>query len=154
MPDRAPSLNAAAVQFSSPPGALSTVGAELGISQAVCLPANASIVITSGQCGFRDDLSISPRLDEQIEMTLLNAQKTLRAAGVDNGLTSVYQITLYALQIDDELVRIWREMKRKYIGSHAPVETGVTVPALYGGAKVEMTFYAVGGRGSGPSQRL
>ncbi|KAF0328172.1 endoribonuclease l-psp, partial [Colletotrichum asianum] len=106
---------------------------------------HGSIVITSGQCGFRDDLSISPRLDEQIEMTLLNAQKTLRAAGVDNGLTSVYQITLYALQIDDELVRIWREMKRKYMGSHAPVETGVTVPALYGGAKVEMTFYAVGG---------
>ncbi|EQB43636.1 hypothetical protein GCG54_00003520 [Colletotrichum gloeosporioides] len=154
MPVREQLLNAAAVHFSSPPGALSAVGSELGISQAVCLPANASIVITSGQCGFHEDLSISPRLDEQIEMTLLNAQKTLRAAGVDDGLMSVYQITLYALQIDGELVRIWREMKRKYMSSRAPVETGVTVPALYGGAKVEMTFYAVGGRGSGPSQKL
>ncbi|KAK7403430.1 hypothetical protein QQX98_010796 [Neonectria punicea] len=154
MPEHPSPLNAAGVRFSSPPGTLSAVGSELAIAQAVSLPSDARTVITSGQCGFRDDLSISPDLKEQIETTFLNAEKTLRAAGVADGLQGVYQITLYALQIDDELVQIWREMKMRYMGRHTPVETAVTVPALYGGARVEMTFYAVAGRGPELSQKL
>ncbi|KAF2793429.1 YjgF-like protein [Melanomma pulvis-pyrius CBS 109.77] len=153
MPEH-PSTNAIGVQFSSPPGHLSKVGAELGISQAVSLPSDARTVITSGQYGFREDLSISPDLKEQVEMTLLNATRTLQAAGVEDGLRAVYQTTLYALRIDDELVQICRELKKKYMGGRAPVETGVTVPALYGGARVEMTFYAVASREQALNQKL
>lgn len=130
------------VCFFSPPGSLSTVAAEIGISQVVSLPSNIRTVITSGQCGFREDLSISTNLKEQMEMTFLNAEKTLQAAGVRDGLQAVYQMTIYALQIDAEFDETWRELRTKYMGSHMPVGTAVTVPALYRGARVEMTFYA------------
>lgn len=126
-------------------GALAQAGETLGVSQAVSIPASARIVVTSGQLGFRDDLSISENLGEQLEQLLQNAQNVLVASGVNDGLRSVYQITLYMLEMSDELVVEWKRAKAKFMGDLKPVETGVTVPALYGGAKVEMTFYAIAG---------
>ena len=133
------------IRFIDPTGPLARVSEDLGVSQAVSIPASARIVITSGQCGFRDDLSISQNLDEQIAQLLRNAETVLHAAGVEAGLKSVYQVTIYALEMTDELVTEWKKAKITYMGGIQPVETGVTVPALYGGAKVEMSFQAIAG---------
>lgn len=130
-------------QFIQGTGPLAEVGADLGVSQAVSLPAHARIIITSGQCGFREDLSISEDVGEQVKQIALNAHKLLQTAGAMEGLKAVYQITIYMTEMSDKLLVTWKELKDKY--GIKPIETGVTVPSLYGGAKVEMTFYAIGG---------
>ncbi|KAL2209974.1 YjgF-like protein [Sarocladium strictum] len=137
-------------RFINIPGALAKAGETLGVSQAVSIPANARIVVTSGQVGFREDLSISENLGEQLDQILQNAQRVLVASGVNDGLKSVYQITIYMLELSDELVVEWKRAKARFMGDVRPVETGVAVPALYGGAKMEMTFYAI----AGPDQKL
>ncbi|KXJ88144.1 Endoribonuclease L-PSP/chorismate mutase-like protein [Microdochium bolleyi] len=123
-------------------GALAQVSAILGLSQAVSIPTNGRIIITSGQCGFREDMTISDSMTEQIKQLARNAHKLLQEAGATGGLKDVFQVTVYMTEMTDELIESWKVMKNQY-GLKA-VETGVSVPQLYEGAKVEMTFYALG----------
>ncbi|UZP46483.1 hypothetical protein NXS19_014295 [Fusarium pseudograminearum] len=110
-------------QFIEGTGQLAQVSADLGVSQA---------------CGFREDLSISADVVEQVKQLALNAHELLQASGATGGLKDVYQVTIYMTEMSDALNTAWKELKNKY--GIRPIETGVTVPSLYGGAKVEMTF--------------
>ncbi|KAI5461027.1 Endoribonuclease L-PSP/chorismate mutase-like protein [Mariannaea sp. PMI_226] len=125
-----------------PQAGFSEISNQLKLSQAIVIPPNASLVVTSGQCGFKDDLSLPIDGREQIMLAWENAEKSLRAAGVTEGWKNVYQMTTYTPNMSDEWTNAMMEAKSKYMGNNRPAWTGVTVPSLYGGAIVEMTLYA------------
>lgn len=126
----------------NPPGQLQELSEALRLSQAVVIPANVATVVTSGQCGFRDDGSLEPDPRAQIFLAFKNAEKTLKAAGVTDGWKSVYHMTTYCPVVDDTFVESILAAKEKYLGTNRPAWTGVSVPRLYGGAVVEITLYA------------
>lgn len=131
------------VRAFNPFGHLASLADELHLSQAVVLPPNIHLVVTSGQCGFRDDFSLPEDITEQVMLAFENAEKTLKAAGVIDGWKSVYQLTTYAPELTEEWSKAITAAKGKYLGTNRPTWTGVTVPSLYGGAILEMTIYAV-----------
>lgn len=130
------------VRAYNPAGALNDLGEKLRLSQAVVLPPNAQIVITSGQCGFREDGSLSTDKREQIMQAFENADKTLREAGCKDGLKNVYQYTMYYPVADEDFVAGLVAAWDRYFGPTRPANTGVTVAELYGGAVIEITFNA------------
>src|SRR4051812_15143892 len=96
------SFKAHSVRAYSPSGVLSDVADNLTLSQAIVIPANARLVVTSGQCGFQEDGSLPSHVEEQISLAFANAEKTLKGAGVTDGWKSVYQMTTYAPDLSDE----------------------------------------------------
>ena len=130
------------VRAYNPAGALSELANKLSISQAVVLPPGSQLVVTSGQCGFHEDQSLPSDKSEQISQLFANADKSLREAGCRDGLKNVYQYTMYYPEMDDEFVKALVSARNHYFGDNRPTNTGVTVAGLYGGAVLEITFYA------------
>lgn len=87
------------IQAFNPPGLLSKLSDDLKFSQTIVLPPNASLVVTSGQCGFRKDGSVPEDVHKQIELALSNTKKTLHAAGVVQGWTNVYHVMTASISI-------------------------------------------------------
>ncbi|KAL2851249.1 Endoribonuclease L-PSP/chorismate mutase-like protein [Aspergillus pseudodeflectus] len=147
----------AGAQAFNPTGVLTDVANTLGLSQAIVIPPNASLIVTSGQCGFKENTDSFPAdINEEVMLAFANAERTLKEAGVADGWKQVYQLTTYAPSLDDEWLAAVQAAKEKHLGLNRPAWTGVTVPSLYGGARLEMTIYAfvpaAGGRAS--SERL
>lgn len=130
------------VRAFDPAGALTDVSNSLALSQAVVLPVGVQLVATSGQCGFREDGSLSSDKREQILQAFANADKTLREAGCPDGWKNVYQWILFYPGLDDESINALREARHKYLGDNRPAQTGVAVAGLYGGAVIEINVYA------------
>lgn len=126
----------------NPPGCLSQIAEKLRLSQAIIIPPNSSLVVTSGQCGFKEDLSFPPSVHEEVTLAFENAQRTLETAGVTEGWKNVYHITTYAPSMDEELLNAIQAAKERFLGANRPAWTGVTVRPIYGGARLEMTVYA------------
>ena len=126
----------------NPAGALSRLADKLSVSQAIILPPSARLVVTSGQCGFNEDLSLPSDKREQILKLFTNADKTLREAGCTDGLKNVYQYTMYYPEMEDEFVEALISARNEHFGDNRPTTTGVTVAGLWGGAILEITFYA------------
>lgn len=137
------SFNADGLRAFDPTG-LVNVSTALHLSQAVVIPAGVPLVATSGQCGFRDDGSISSDTREQILEAFANADKTLREAGCKDGWKNVYQWVLLYPPVDnaDEYIAALREARDKYLGDNRPAQTGVCVTKLYGGAVIEINVHA------------
>ncbi|KAK5046202.1 hypothetical protein LTR84_008659 [Exophiala bonariae] len=125
-----------------PAGALTEISNTLHLSQAVVLPVGVQLVATAGQCGFREDGSLSPDKREQILEAFSNADKTLREAGCKDGWKNVYQWILFHPGLDDEYIGALREAMGTYLGENRPAQTGVAVAGLWGGAIIEMNLYA------------
>jgi len=131
----------------NPPGFLMMLAEDLAASQAIVIPPNVSLVVLSGQCGFREDGTIPEDIHEQIALAFENAERSLKAARVNPGGKNVYQMTLYYANLNEALVAAINENKRKYLAANRPVLTGVKVPDMYGGLSFEMTLYAyIGGK--------
>lgn len=130
------------IQRCNPPGILSQVGEQLNLSQAVVLPPNASLVVTSGQAGVGEDGVVPEDTREQIRLAFQNAEKTLKTAGVVGGWNDVYQMTFYYIRMDDEFLSAWREIRKQYLGDNRPAVTGVQVAGLWENLRVELTLYA------------
>lgn len=86
------------IQAFNHPGLLSKLSDDLKLSQAIVLPPNASLVVTLGQCGFREDGSVPEDVHKQIELAFSNTKKTLHATGVVQGWTNVYHMTVCTIQ--------------------------------------------------------
>jgi enamine deaminase RidA (YjgF/YER057c/UK114 family) len=130
------------VQRFNPPGILSQISEQLNLSQAVVLPPNVSLVVTSGQAGVAEDGTIPDDTREQIKLAFANAEKTLKAAGAVGGWRDVYQMTFYCLRMDEEFLSAWRETRKQYLGDNRLAVTGVQVAGLWENLKVEMTLNA------------
>ncbi len=136
------SFTADGVRAFDPAGTLTDLSNRLFLSQAVVLPADVQLVVTSGQCGFREDGSLPADTREQVLMAFANADQVLREAGCKNGLKNVYQITLFYPWVDSDFVAALREAWAKYLGDNRPAQTGVAVAGLYLDAVIEITCYA------------
>ncbi|KAJ9640125.1 uncharacterized protein PV06_10656 [Exophiala oligosperma] len=130
------------LRTSNPPGFLSKIAGDLSASQAVVVPPNVSLVVTSGQCGFREDGSIPEDIQEQVDQAFQNAERVLKAAGVAQGWQNVYEMTLYYTSLDEPFVSALQSTKRRYLGDNRPVLTGLMVPEGYQGSVFEMTLHA------------
>lgn len=126
----------------NPPGFLNALANDLQASQAVTIPPSVTLVVTSGQCGFREDGSIPEDIHEQVGLAFSNAERTLKIAGVLQGWKNVYQMTCFYVNLDDALIAAIKENKSKWLGTNRPTLTGVTVKDLYMGLRFEMILSA------------
>lgn len=126
----------------NPPGALRELSEHLSCSQAITIPAGATLVVTTGQCGFGEDGKLVTGKREQIRQAFANAEKVLKVAGCKDGWKNVYAITHYYTSLDEEFTAALVEGQQKYLGTNRPAITGVAVAGLYKGAFFEMTLYA------------
>lgn len=66
---------------------------QLGISNAVIVPANARRVIVGGQLGLRDNDSVPSDVEEQIELAFTRVTRSLQACGLgDDAWQYVYSV--------------------------------------------------------------
>lgn len=101
-----------------------------GYSHAVVLPANARLVVASGQPGFDAKqmaiVTSSPR--DQIVACFENCDAALKAAGVADGLLSAHKVHVFMTDVKDEptVMEVW---KAKY-PAHRPTWMGLGVGSL------------------------
>jgi enamine deaminase RidA (YjgF/YER057c/UK114 family) len=137
-------LNTHAIKCFNSAGMGEKLSPLLHISSATVLPANAHLVVTSGQTGMREDLSYPTSLVEQFDLAFANVEASLAAAGAQGGFGAVYQMTSYHVGglSGSEVDEAMEFVVKKYLGQNRPAWTGVGVAELYGEAKIEVTAYA------------
>lgn len=76
---------------------------------------------------------------KQIELAFSNTKKTLHAAGVVQGWTNVYHMTMYYTGLDEKFAAALKKMKTRYLGSNRPALTGLMVKEIYKAVLFEVT---------------
>lgn len=101
------------IQFAQTPGAIGQAATDMGFSQAVSIPANVRIVLTSGQigCDLKTGKLVTSSAADQINAAFDCVDAALRSAGVREGIKGVHKIVAYFVQLEFEplMMEIWRE---------------------------------------------
>ena len=135
-------------QFSDYPGYGQYISNLNNYSQAVRLPANATLIKISGQGGWDPETGDIPpafttaadgtktsspeTLEAQVEQAFANVDRTLRAAGCKGGWDDVYLARAYFVGIGDEgLTSGCVKALKKWKPKRDLVLTGVEVKALW-----------------------
>jgi enamine deaminase RidA (YjgF/YER057c/UK114 family) len=137
------SLNAVGIRSFNAPGLGERLSDLLHIASAVVIPASTRTVVTSGQTGYKPNMTYPEDLTEQIVTAFQNTVDSLAAAGVKDGFHSVYQMTTYhAGGLGDDVAEALDVATKKFFGNNRPAWAGIGVETLYGGARIEITAWA------------
>lgn len=136
-------LNNAGVKAFNVPGLGEKVSDQYNISSAIVIPPHVSTVVTSGQVGFNEDMTLPNDLLSEVLNTFQSVEDSLAAAGVKDGFQSVYRMTSYHVGMSEELDSALAVAIKKYFGTNRPAWTGVGVAALSEGARIEISVMAV-----------
>ena len=120
--------------------------ADLGhLSNAIVIPATASIVHTTGQVGKLNDGSIPSDVFEEYQLAFENVKIALEAAGVEEGWRAVYKVNYLSTGgVSEELASHYGNLVKQYCGSNRPAQTGYeTTGIMWPGAHIELTVEAV-----------
>lgn len=137
-------LTKAGVRCFNAPGA-STEFAEYGnLSNAVTVPASATIVHITGQLGV-DETGMPIRdVRQQLRAAFLSVERNLKTAGAKDGWKNVYKCVAYhSPDLNEERLAIYAELIKEFCGTNKPSQTSVSVPTLWQGAHIELTVEAV-----------
>ncbi|UPL00028.1 hypothetical protein LCI18_010962 [Fusarium solani-melongenae] len=118
------------------PGYSTTFAKFANLSNAVTVPANATVVHITGQLGMNDEGELVGGPAEQLRQAFLNVEKNLLAAGARHGWNP---------DLNEERLQIYAGLIKEFCGSNKPSQTSVTVPALWLGAHIEITVEAIVG---------
>ncbi|CAI6087322.1 unnamed protein product [Clonostachys chloroleuca] len=128
------------------PGYSTTFAKFANLSNAVTVPANATIIHITGQLGVNDEGELVAGPAQQLLQAFLNVEKNLLAAGARHGWKSVYKCVAYhSPDLNEERLQIYAGLIKEFCGSNKPSQTSVTVPTLWLGAYIEITVEAVVG---------
>ena len=89
--------------------------------------------------------SIPEDIDRQVELTFRNIQDALELAG-SKGWEQVFQLRVYLLGGDEEIIEAVLKNLRKNCPSHAPLMTVVGVTFLYSTMKLQIEAEAYVGK--------
>ncbi|KAL6246512.1 hypothetical protein RBB50_006749 [Rhinocladiella similis] len=130
--------------YTQTPGPLGTLFSENGTSHTVTIPAQTSVVITSGQPGFnlKTGKLVTSSIREEIEACFDCVEAALISAGVKDGLAAIFKMTSFLLDVrlEDEMMSVWR----RRVPGHKPSWVTVGVAALaVPGMHIEMQAEAL-----------
>lgn len=101
-------------QFSSLPGVAGSMFSNNGIAHAVSLPADAKIVITSGEPGLDLETGkvVTSSTEAQFRAAFNTVDAVLKGAGVKKGVKAVHKFTVLMIDMKEEdiLMKIWQEV--------------------------------------------
>lgn len=124
------------------PGLGEKISSLFGVTSIIKIPPGATTFETCGHTGCDIDLNYPSSLGEEVLLAFENVDKTLKAAGVEDGWQAVYKMTSYHVgKIDDAGDALEKAMS-KYLGDNRPAWCGISVVALSGTARMEITVSA------------
>lgn len=104
------------------------------LSNAVTIPANASIVHITGQVGNREEYC----------QAFENVHAVLKAAGVQEGWAAVYKVHFLTLDTSTEKLQEWLLNIKKYCGESRPTTMAIGAKSIaWPGATLEIFVEAV-----------
>jgi enamine deaminase RidA (YjgF/YER057c/UK114 family) len=116
-----------------------TVAPPSGYSHAVEIGPNSRILHLAGQLGVAPDGTLAKDIRGQTELVWTNIRNVLAAAGME--LTDIVKMNHYLLRKED--IAPYREVRGKFLGTHAPAGTLLVIAALgRDGALVEVEVVA------------
>lgn len=111
-----------------------------GISDSVRVSAG-DLLFVSGAVGFEDDGSAPGDFARAVELTLRELQRALNAGGAE--FADVVRINIYITQLDDERLRVFREVRDRIMDlENPPASSLIGVQSLVMGATVEIDAIA------------
>ena len=116
-----------------------TVAPPSGYSHAIEVGPNSRIVYLAGQLGVAPDGTLAKDIRGQTEIAWTNIRNVLAAAGME--ITDIVKMNHYLLRKED--IAPYREVRGKFLGTHAPAGTLLVIGALgRDGALVEVEVVA------------
>ena len=116
-----------------------TVAPPSGYSHAIEVGPNSRIVYLAGQLGVAPDGTLAKDIRGQTEIAWTNIRNVLAAAGME--ITDIVKMNHYLLRKED--IGPYREVRGKFLGTHAPAGTLLVIGALgRDGALVEVEVVA------------
>ena len=111
-----------------------------GISDRVRVSAG-DLLFVSGAVGFEEDGSVPVDFAGAVELTLRELQRALNAGGAE--FADVVRINIYITQLDDERLRVFREVRDRVMDvENPPASSLIGVQSLVKGATVEIDAIA------------
>jgi enamine deaminase RidA (YjgF/YER057c/UK114 family) len=111
-----------------------------GISDSVRVSAG-DLLFVSGAVGFEEDGSVPVDFARAVELTLRELQRALNAGGAE--FADVVRINIYITQLDDERLRVFREVRDRVMDvENPPASSLIGVQSLVKGATVEIDAIA------------
>lgn len=137
-------LTKAGVRCFNARGASTEFAEYANLSNAVTVPANATIVHITGQIGLDENGVPIRDVREQFRAAFLGVESNLVAAGARDGWKNVYKCVAYhSPDLDEGRLAIYASLIKEFCGDNRPSQTSVSVPTLWQGAHVEVTVEAV-----------
>ena len=116
-----------------------TVAPPSGYSHAIEVGPNSRILYLAGQLGVAPDGTLAKDIRGQTEIAWTNIRNVLAAAGME--ITDIVKMNHYLLRKED--IGPYREVRGKFLGTHAPAGTLLVIGALgRDGALVEVEVVA------------
>jgi len=116
-----------------------TVAPPSGYSHAIEVGPNSRILYLAGQLGVAPDGTLAKDIRGQTEIAWTNIRNVLAAAGME--ITDIVKMNHYLLRKED--IAPYREVRGKFLGTHAPAGTLLVIGALgRDGALVEVEVVA------------
>jgi len=97
-----------------------------GYSHGIELGPNARLLYVAGQLGMTTDGKLGPDIRTQAEQAWRNIGTVLAAAGM--GYEHLIKVNHYLTRRED--LTAYREVRAKFLGSHAPASTLLVITAL------------------------
>jgi len=97
-----------------------------GYSHGIELPPQAHLLYLAGQLGVTADGKMAPDIRGQAEQAWRNLGTVLEAAGM--GYQNLVKVTHFLTRRED--IPVYREVRAKFLGSHAPASTLLVISAL------------------------
>lgn len=137
-------LNAAGVRSFNVPGAGAALADQGHLSNAVVVPANASIVHITGQVGARENGEVPSDIREEYRQAFENVKAVLEAAGVKEGWKAVYKVHFLTLDTSVERLGEWLKNIEAYCGESRPTTMAIGVSSIaWEGATLEIFVEAI-----------
>ena len=103
-----------------------TVAPGNGYSHGIELPPNARLLYLAGQLGVAADGKMAPDIKGQAEQAWRNLGSVLEAAGMS--YANLVKVTHFLVRRED--IPAYREVRARFLGSHAPASTLLVISAL------------------------
>lgn len=103
-----------------------TLAPGTGYSHGIELPPGARLLYIAGQLGINADGKMAPDIRGQAEQAWRNLGHVLEAAGL--GYQNLVKVTHFLTRRED--IAVYREVRAKFLGPHAPASTLLVISAL------------------------
>ncbi len=103
-----------------------TIAPGTGYTHGIELPPDARLLYVAGQLGVGVDGKFAPGIKGQAEQAWHNLGAVLEAAGM--GYQNLVKVTHFLTRAED--IAAYRDVRAKFLGSHAPASTLLVIAAL------------------------